>query len=341
MFRIAKYVSFLALLCFPLSMLCAGGYTASRVAVPLSGTAETASGYLLVPDCCAGSAQTKCPAVLVLHDHGAWFAAGKEKMVSPQAIAEAEHGARKVVCERQLRKQIVERLYAGAYLADTLASRGYVVLCIDALYWGERAVSLPETETDDNALKEYNATLKQYQSSFYSYCVKTYHNAWFEKVLSDDKFCVTYLSALPFVDASRIACFGFSYGAYRSWQLAAEDKRVALCAAANWMTTLKANGGPLPNVSAYSMFRPYRASQPHNDYPDVAALVAPRPFLLIYGTRDRLFPLSAAEECVNRISEAYKACGSESTFRAMPFDDDHRFGDAQREALLTFLTENL
>ena len=282
---------------------------------------------------------TGLPAVLLLHDHGAWFAAGKEKLVSPQAIEEAEHGKRTVVCAPQLKEQIIDRFYAGAYLADTLASLGYVVLCVDALYWGERAVSLPDAQADDKALKEYNSTLKDYQPSFYSVCLKKYGKAWYEKVLADDKACVTYLLSLPCVDKARIACFGFSFGAYRSWQLAAEDNRIAVCAAANWMTTKKANGGPLPNVSAYSMFRPAVPYQ--TDYPDIASLIAPRPFLLVYGTHDRLFSLAATQECAVRIAEAYKKSDSETLFRAAAFDEDHCFGAAQRKALTDFLKDNL
>ena len=60
------------------------GYTAQLVQVPVSH-ADTATGYLLIPD-----SIRKAPAALVLHDHGAHFSIGTEKMVCPIRPAEAD-----------------------------------------------------------------------------------------------------------------------------------------------------------------------------------------------------------------------------------------------------------
>ena len=67
------------------------------------------------------------PAVIMLHDHGAHFSIGKEKMVrpfgvSPEISADAEDW--------------VVRCYDGQYTGDYFAQNGYVVLSIDALFWG-------------------------------------------------------------------------------------------------------------------------------------------------------------------------------------------------------------
>ena len=270
-----------------------------------------------------------CPAVLVLHDHGAWFTIGKEKMVSP------------VSADTLLLQEVnwfVERCYDGAFIGDTLASRGYVVLCIDALFWGERASERHSPTAGLEEKKVFNKSIQAYQPKLYSACVRENDRAWFEQILLDDKACVDYLLNLPYVDKQRVGCFGFSFGAYRAWQLSSEDKRIAVCAAANWMTTKKSNG-VLPNASAYSMFRP---AQPYKtDYPDIASQIAPRPFLLIYGTHDHLFVTEVVMQCVEKIAAAYKESGSETMFRSAAFDDDHFFGTPQREALLRFLEENL
>ena len=316
--------------CILSSFCSAVPYSKQLVNVPLSDK-RSAKGYLLRPDSCS-----LCPAVLLLHDHGAWFTIGKEKMVAPIADSKYSAEANKALIEES--EWFVERCYDNAYLGDTLASRGYVVLCIDALFWGERAPEHPSYAADMEEKKAYNNAMKAFQPKFYSACVRDYGRAWYEQVLLDDKACVTYLLSQPYVDKSRVGCFGFSFGAYRAWQLAAEDMRLSLCAAANWMTTKKSNG-VLPNPSAYSMFRP---AQPFKiDYPDVASLIAPRPFLLIYGTRDHLFDTKVVEQCVEKITDAYKKSGSETAFRAAAFDDDHFFGAPQREELLRFLKENL
>ncbi len=68
------------------------------------------------------------PAVLLLHDHGSRFDIGKEKCVRPwyddTRLASAEEWA--------------ARHFDGRFPGDELARRGHVVLCVDALGWGER-----------------------------------------------------------------------------------------------------------------------------------------------------------------------------------------------------------
>ena len=89
---------------------------------------ERIRAYLLVPD---SSCLRKRPAVLMLHDHGARFDIGKEKLVCPAADAP--------VRIRNSSRQWVEKYFDGVYFGDRLASEGYVVLVADALYWGERS----------------------------------------------------------------------------------------------------------------------------------------------------------------------------------------------------------
>ena len=92
---------------------------------------ERIRAYLLVPD--GGS---RYPAVLMLHDHGARFDIGKEKLVRPMADV-LEMRAEDHIMKSS--KQWIDKNFDGIYLADSLASLGYVVLVADALYWGERS----------------------------------------------------------------------------------------------------------------------------------------------------------------------------------------------------------
>ena len=80
--------------------------------------------------------------------------------------------------------------------------------------------------------------------------------------------------------------------------LAADEQAVAWCFAANWMTTLEAHGGALPNASAYSMYTPMLDSL---DYPEIAARAADRPFMLIYGANDPLFSTESVEGAIGII----------------------------------------
>ena len=93
------------------------GYTARKIEFSLSAWYRVPA-YLLVPD-----GEGPFPAVLVLHDHGAHFTIGKEKLVRPIGVApEVEEDAR----------QWVEKCYDGVFVGDFLAQHGYVVLAVDA-----------------------------------------------------------------------------------------------------------------------------------------------------------------------------------------------------------------
>lgn len=254
------------------------GYRVDRVHVPVAH-GDTVAGYLLVPDI---RPEQGLPAIVAMHDHGAWFTIGKEKVVWPMDARKQTEAMR-----------WVEKCYEGQFVADTLASRGYVVLVIDALYWGERNPFMLYGELAMDSLKRLNKRLKNEQEWFYGRYMEMAEEAWFERILADDKASVDYLMTLPYVDTTRIGVWGFSMGAYRAWQLAAEDRRVAWCAAANWMQgmpptdSLTERSWQLQNVSSWSMYRP---SKDRVSYGEIVSGIAPRPMLLQYGSHDKLFP---------------------------------------------------
>ena len=70
------------------------------------------------------------PAVVVMHDHGARFDIGKEKLVRPLAAAHA--------ATHQAASAWVQRYFGGRFVGDALVDAGFAVLAIDALGWGER-----------------------------------------------------------------------------------------------------------------------------------------------------------------------------------------------------------
>ena len=310
-------------------------YTKTLVQVPVAH-GDTVPGYLLVPNNLLPSngspLASTAPAILALHDHGAWFTIGKEKLTSPLDTTKQAESLR-----------WINKFYAGQFVADTLASRGYVVLVIDALYWGERPPS-PLKGGDVNtlsvdSLKRLNKRLKNAQPEFYQAYLEKTGEVWFERILADDKACVDYLLSLPYVDPARIGVWGFSMGAYRAWQLAAEDSRIAFCAAANWMQRSvtetnshaetvtethsdAAQSWQLKNVSSWSMYRPSKDS---TTYAAIASRIAPRPFLLQYGMRDKLFPDPVLKE------------GQWPQLTIQAIDSEHRFTRTYLQLLLEWL----
>ena len=88
------------------------GYTCRLIEYNAVGQ-ERVQSYLLVPD--EASAGNPCPGLVLLHDHGARFDIGKEKLVRPLASAPAHIQASAL--------QWVTDGFDGVFLADRLGCR--------------------------------------------------------------------------------------------------------------------------------------------------------------------------------------------------------------------------
>ncbi len=246
------------------------------------------------------------PAVLLLHDHGARFDIGAEKLVEPLA---AEPASR-----REAAGAWAQRHFDGRFIGAELVRRGHAVLAVDALGWGGR--SRPGFARDDQ--QALAAQLQQLGPH------------WAGVIASDDARSLRWLREQPEVDAGRLAVLGFSMGAFRAWQLAALDEGVAACVAAHWMAPrrdglLRPGEHTLQGQSAFAMLHPGLAGL--MDHPDVAALIAPRPLLLIASPEDRLFPFDAVQRAAAQLAAAWPA-RAHDRFRFAALPGGHRFGEA-------------
>lgn len=244
------------------------------------------------------------PAVVVMHDHGARFDIGKEKLVRPlSANLSAESW--------------VQRYYGGAFVGETLVEAGFAVLAIDALGWGERG--RPGFARDD-------------QQALTNHLMQLGHS-WAGVIASDDLRSHRWLREQPGIDAKRVAVLGFSMGAFRAWQLAAVCDEVWACVSAHWMCTrdglLRAGEHTLQGQSAFSMAHPGLAAE--LDHPDVAALIAPRPLMLFGSAEDKLFPWDAAQASWKQLARAWPAGRGFSTQATA---GGHRF-DLNQQAMAT------
>ena len=247
------------------------------------------------------------PAVLLLHDHGARFDIGKEKLIRPlQPNPAAQAWA--------------ERYFDGRFVGERLADSGYAVLAIDALGWGER--SRPGLARDD-------------QQALANHLLQLGHS-WAGVIASDDLRAHRWLREQPGVDPARVAAMGFSMGALRAWQLAAVCEAVSACVAAHWMCTreglLRPGEHTLVGQSAFSMAHPGLAAE--LDHPDVAALIAPRPLLLFGSPEDKLFPWDAVQQAWARLAPAWGPGGHLATVRTA---GGHRFDAGQQQAAIDWL----
>lgn len=284
------------------------GYEARKIVFNLSGWCRVPA-YLLVPD-----GEGPFPAIVLLHDHGAHFTIGKEKMVHPF------HVTPEIMKDAD---QWVDRYYDGQYTGDYLARHGYVVLAVDALLWGERGRKEGASYDVQQALA----------SNFLQM-----GTSWGAFIHMDDVRSTEFLASLPFVDKERVGCLGFSMGAYRSWMLGALTDAVRASASVCWMNTTECLMTPTNNQnkggSAYAMLVP--GLRRYLDYPHVASIACPKPTLLFNGTRDKLFPVEGVNDAYREMQSVWKSQGASDRLVTRLWDETHFFNREMQQAVLAF-----
>lgn len=104
---------------------------------------------------------------------------------------------------------------------------------------------------------------------------------------------------------SSVGTFGFSFGGFRAWQALALSRHVDAAASISWMACradMLAAGGPfLRGHSAFHFLHPGISA----DYPDLAALAAPKPLFLRVGQNDRHMPETSARQAFDRIAAVH------------------------------------
>lgn len=294
---------------------------------------ERVQSYLLIPD--GADAKDRRPGLVLLHDHGARFDIGKEKLVRPLPSA-PDH-------IRASSAQWVADGFDGVYFADRLAAAGYVVIVPDALYWGSRSTALcqqwsrmkfggesGDIETVKNAV--YEGQRAVYDS------LERRGTIWAEQTLREDAAAARLLRSLPCVQKSKIGCFGWSMGAHRAWLLAAFCKQVKTGVALCWMTLMETQVQPY-KASDYSMLIPKMREK--YDFPDIARWLAPKPFFFLNGLQDKLFPVPAVERAFARMHEIYEQKGAGDRLRTEFFDGPHHCGLAEQETIISYLDAQL
>lgn len=284
------------------------GYEARKIRFNLSEWSRVPA-YLLVPE-----GEGPFPAIVLLHDHGAHFSIGKEKMVrpfyvAPEVMEDADQWAR--------------QCYDGQYVGDYLARHGYVVLAVDALFWGERG---RKEGTSYDAQQALASNFLQMGAS------------WGAFINVDDMRSAEFLASLPFVDKERVGSLGFSMGAYRSWMLAALTDVVRASASICWMNTtehlITLTNNQNKGGSAYAMLIP--ALRRYLDYPHVASIACPKPTLFFNGTQDKLFPIEGVRDAYREMETVWKSQGASDHLVTKLWDEKHFFNKEMQKETLEF-----
>ncbi|MER6013084.1 dienelactone hydrolase family protein [Streptomyces bluensis] len=285
----------------------ADGYTRESVTLALTRF-ERVRGALLTPH-----GTGPFPAVLLLHDHGSKFDIGKEKLVRPWGDDETRLPSAQAWADR---------CFSGRFVGDELARRGYVVLALDALGWGDRG---PITYEQQQALASNLFNLGSSPAGL---------------MAREDVRAAAFLAGLDRVDRRRVAAVGFSMGAFRAWQTAALSDDIAAAASVCWMTGLKEVMVPGNNItrgqSSYHMLHPGLAR--HLDFPDVASIAAPRPMLFFHGAQDSLFTAEGVRVAYEKLGAVWRSrhAGERLHTKIWP-DLGHVFADRMQDEVFAWL----
>ena len=118
-----------------------------------------------------------------------------------------------------------------------------------------------------------------------------------------------YLQSRPEVDGERLGVTGRSGGGAYSWWIAALDERVKAAVPVAGITDLQnhvVDGCVEGHCDCMFMVNTYRW-----DYPQVAALVAPRPLLIANSDSDGIFPLDGVERLHAKVRKIYRLYGAD------------------------------
>jgi dienelactone hydrolase len=194
------------------------------------------------------------------------------------------------------------------------ARNGYVCLLIDTLQLGEIEGQHHGTYTDG-----------QWWWNSRGYTPAGVE-AWFGIRALD------YLCSRPEVDKERIGMTGRSGGGSYTWTVAALDERVKVAAPVAGITDLRnqvVDGCVEGHCDCMFYMNTYRW-----DFPQVAALVAPRPLLIGNSDKDRIFPLDGVVRLYNQTRRIYQLYGQTNQLGLLITEGPH--ADTQELQLPVF-----
>lgn len=284
-----------------------GDYVARKIVINITEYSRI-NTYMLIP-----KGRGPFPAILLLHDHGAKFDIGKEKVIRPFDVT-------KDVIESA--NKWVEECYGGRYIGDELAKRGYVCFATDMLNWSERGFAGYENT------HVLDGNMQFLGSSFSGH------------IMNEDLNAADYLASQPFVDPSRVGAMGLSVGAYRTWHVSSISDKISVGAAICWLSTIKWQMAPDINLAggqANTMLHPGLYN--YLDIPDVASIACPKPMLFFNGYQDGLFPIPSVREAYSLLRDVWKEQGVEDRLYTKLWDVPHLFNEEMQEDAFNWLNK--
>jgi hypothetical protein len=137
-----------------------------------------------------------------------------------------------------------------------------------------------------------------------------------------------YLQDRPEVDPGRIGMTGASGGGLNTFFTTAIEERFACAVPAAYPCTFYASMhaerdlnwedgtdvcNQVPQVMSFA------------EMSDIASLFLPKPYLILSGTRDKIFPIAGARQFAAAVQHNYELAGVPERFCFMEFDEEHGY----------------
>lgn len=282
--------------------------------------------YVLLPKGFSG----RRPAIVDLHSHGGMYMFGKEKVMP---MPGGDHPA---ITEYRSQN------YEGRSTSVELCRRGYVVISIDAFYFGERkavfddlpmsrqsvaSMTVPEVREANRRSGRGESTLSK--GLFWA------GTTWAGIVHWDDIRTVDYLVTRPEVDPDRIGCMGISMGGDRTNYLAALDDRIRCAVSVGWMSTLRELVRSHLDTHSFVHFLPGLTR--FMDLPDLLGCMAPKPLMVQYCSRDNLYTLEGMERSQEKLAAIYRKAGAADRLQTPFYPIGHVFSREMQEHAFDWL----
>jgi len=212
-----------------------------------------------------------------------------------------------------------------AALCRKLADAGFIAVAIDGRYHGERKSGKGQDDYDDAIVRAWHGSGEH---PFY------YDTVW------DVMRLVDYLQTRDDVDPARIGLIGISKGGIETYLAAAADARIAVAVSCigmqsfrwaldnnDWQgrigtiqpafdTIAKETSVTKPDSAFVQRFYDHVVPGIAGEFdgPEMLALIAPRPLLVINSDSDNHTPLPGVIECANAAHQVYAAANAEDHF---------------------------
>jgi hypothetical protein len=141
---------------------------------------------------------------------------------------------------------------------------------------------------------------------------------------------IDFLLTLPEVDSERIACTGESGGGTQTFLLAAVDQRVKVAAPVNMVSFIMQGGSLCENAPNLRI---------DTNNVEIAALMAPRPMILVSATGDWTKNMLTSE--YPAVRNIYRLLGAEDKVTAMQVNAPHNYNQESREAVYGWFAHSL